>query len=196
MSRIPQTLLFAVLIASNAAATSVPSQTFEELTDRSELVVSGQIARSWSDWDSEHKFIWTHYELKVSSIQKGAALSTVVFSEPGGEVGDRGMAVAGSVGYRPGEQVAVFLERMPNGYLRTTGWGQGKYTVDNTGHLHPEVSQRGSEFVQVDQSVRSRPTAGTPIRTLDGITVGELRTLVAARVTAQHLASTRQGSAK
>jgi hypothetical protein len=169
----------------------VPSQTFEELTDHSEMVVGGQITRSWSAWDSEHKFIWTHYELRVSSTQKGRPGAAVEFSEPGGEVGDRGMSVAGSVEYRPGDQVAVFLQRMPNGYLRTTGWGQGKYIVDKTGHLHAELSQRGTEIVQANQAVKSKPAAGTSLRTLDGISIGELGRRVAARVAAQG-----RGSAK
>jgi hypothetical protein len=182
---------FALLIASNLDATSVPSLTFEELTGHSELIVSGQITRSWADWDSEHKFIWTHYKLSVSSVQKGAPGATVELSEPGGVAGDRGMAIAGSVEYRPGDQVAVFLERMPNGYLRTTGWGQGKYMIDKTGHLHADASLRGIEVVRADQRVKPDPTGGTSLRTLDGITIGELRARVAAQVAVQH-----RGSAK
>lgn len=174
-----------LLIGSNAGATSVPNMTFEELADHSELILTGQVTRSWSDWDSDHKFIWTHYELSVASTQKGAPGSTVTVSEPGGVVGDRGMAIAGSVGYTPGDQVAVFLERMPNGYLRTTGWGQGKYTVDGTGHLHADGSLRGLEVVKVGAA------RGTSLRTLAGITVGELKARVAARVKAQ-----TQGSIK
>jgi len=184
-------LLVALLIACNASATSVPSLTFEELTDHSELIVSGQITRSWADWDSEHKFIWTHYELSVSSVQKGAPGATVELSEPGGVVGDRGMTIAGAVQYTPGDQVTIFLERMPNGYLRTTGWGQGKYVVDKTGRLYADASLRGLEVVKADQGVKSSPGTGTSLRMLDGITVGELRARVTARVAAQ-----RQESAK
>jgi hypothetical protein len=158
-----------LVIASQAGATSVPSLTFEELTDRSEVILAGQIARSWSDWDSEHKFIWTHYELRVSSTQKGVPGSTVVVSEPGGVVADRGMAIAGSVQYGPGDSVAVFLQRMPNGYLRTTGWGQGKYMIDKTGHLH----------------------AAGSLRTLEGISVEDFRVRVAARVAALHQGNSR-----
>lgn len=167
-----------------AGATSVPSLTFEELTDQSELVVSGQVTRSWSAWDSEHKFIWTHHEVAISGVEKGSPGATVTISEPGGVVGDRGMSIAGSVAYRPGEQVAVFLHRMPNGYLRTTGWGQGKYSIGSDGRLHPDGSTPGLEIV-------TSSTRGTSLRTLDGITLDSLRARVTARVAAQ-----RQGSAK
>jgi len=151
---------------------------FEELTDRSEVVVSGQVTRSWSDWDSEHKYIWTHHEIKVSGALKGSAASTVVVSEPGGVVGNRAMSTAGVVAYSAGEQVAVFLERMPNGYLRTTGWGQGKYTVDSSGRLHADASLRGVEILQPDQ--KATTPARTPLRTLEGMSVGEFRSLVRA----------------
>lgn len=165
---------------SNAGATSVPSLSFEQLTDRSELIVTGQIARTWTDWDSAHKFIWTHYELTVSAAQKGSPGSTVVLSEPGGVVGIHGMAIAGAVTYQPGERVLVFLERMPNGYLRTTGWSQGKFDVDNAGRLHAELSLGQLEIV----STQKEP-AGTPLRALDGMTVQELRARIAARLKSQ-----------
>jgi hypothetical protein len=170
-----------LLIASHAAATSVVGLSFEELVDHSELIVSGQITRSWSDWDSEHKFIWTHYELSVSNSHKGAAGSTVVVSEPGGVVGIQGMNIAGVVAYQPGDRVLVFLQRMPNGYLRTTGWSQGKYTVDNSGRLHAETSLRGLEVIGVQRGAVST-SAATPLRSLEGMTEAELRARIAARL--------------
>jgi hypothetical protein len=174
----------ALVIGSTAGATSVPGLTFEELTDHSELIVSGQITRSWTDWDNEHKFIWTHYELSVSDVQKGSAASMVVLSEPGGVVGLQGMNIAGAVGYQQGDHVLVFLQRVPNGYLRTTGWSQGKYTVDNAQRLHAETSLRGLEVV----SAQKGTPAATSLRTLDGITVTELRARVSARLQQQRTA--------
>jgi hypothetical protein len=181
----------ALVILPQAVATSVPSLTFNELTDRSEVIVAGRITRSWSDWDSERKFIWTHYELSVSSVHKGAARIAVTVSEPGGVVGGRGMSIAGSVEYSPGDQVAVFLQRMPNGYLRTAGWGQGKYLVDKTGHLHADGSLRGTEIVDTDRRDKSSVVAGTSRRALEGISIGQFRARVLARVTPE-----RQGSTK
>jgi hypothetical protein len=169
-----------LLFALRLSATIVPSLTFEQMTDQSELVVQGQVTRSWSDWDSEHKYIWTHYEIAVLGTHKGRAAATVVVSEPGGVVGDKAVAIAGVVGYAPGEQIAVFLQRMPNGYLRTTGWGQGKFGVDNTGHLYAAASMRGMEVVEIDQ--KATAPRGTSLRHLEGISVSELKTRVAARV--------------
>jgi hypothetical protein len=177
-------LTVALLIASNAGATTVPSLSFEELIDQSELIVSGQVTRSWTDWDSEHKFIWTHYELSVASAQKGTAASTVVLSEPGGNVGIQGMAIAGAVVYQVGDRVLVFLQRMPNGYLRTTGWSQGKYIVDSSGRLHAETSLRGLEVVSAQKGAPLTQPA-TPLLTLDGMNVTELRGRISARLQKQ-----------
>jgi hypothetical protein len=149
------------------------------MTDRSEVVAAGRVTRTWSDWDNEHKYIWTHYELAIDSTQKGRPGATVVVSEPGGVVADRAMSIAGVVSYAVGEQVAVFLQRMPNGYLRTTGWSQGKFTVDKTGYLHAS-SGAGIEVAPVGQ----KASAGTSLRMLEHTTVGQLRALVQARVAA------------
>jgi hypothetical protein len=154
-----------LLLVCVAGATSVIQLSFEELVDHSEAIVSGQVTRSWAAWDSEHKFIWTHYEVAVSAVHKGKPSATVIVSEGGGAVGDRVMTIAGTVTYQVGENVLVFLTRVPNGYLRTTGWGQGKYTVDSNGVLHGGASLR----------------AGTSIASLEGMSAAQLHALVAAR---------------
>jgi len=182
--RLTYALSVALLIASNAVATTVPSLSFEELIDQSERIVSGQVTRSWTDWDREHKFIWTHYELSVASVQKGTPESTVVLSEPGGNVGIQGMTIAGAVVYQVGDRVLVFLQRMPNGYLRTTGWSQGRYIVDDSGLLHAETSLRGLEVVSVQIGAGLAKPA-TPPLTLDGMSITELRGRISARLQKQ-----------
>jgi hypothetical protein len=168
------------LLLRVGCATVVPPLSFDQLTDVSELVVSGTVTRSWAAWDSEHKYIWTHYELMVGSAHKGAATGRVEFAEPGGTVTGAVMNIAGSVTYVAGDRVAVFLERMPNGYLRTTGWEQGKFNVDAAGRLHP-ASMHGGESVV---SAGSNPAAVATVRALDGITVSEFGQKVGARVRA------------
>ena len=164
-SRWASLIASSLLLVCVAGATSVIQLSFEELVDRSESIVSGRVTRSWADWDSEHKFIWTHYEVAVSAVHKGAPGATVVVSELGGAVDGQAMTVAGTVTYEPGENVLIFLTRVPNGYLRTTGWGQGKYTVDGKGILHGGASLR----------------PGTSITSLEGMSAAQVHALVAAR---------------
>jgi hypothetical protein len=142
--------LSALFMLQFAAASDIPRLSFNQMADSSELIVSGTVTRTWADWDPDHKYIWTHYELAVSATHKGIAGQTVDIAEPGGRVNGIGMNISGAAGYAVGEKVLVFLSRMPNGYLRTAGFGQGKYLVDAGGHIHGAV------------------------RAIDGMTVGQL----------------------
>jgi len=168
-----------LLLLQAANATVVPQFSFEQLTDSSEMIATGTVARSWSAWDSAHKYIWTHYELTVTAAHKGAAVVKLEFAEPGGSLDGAVVNVAGSVGYAPGDHVTVFLERMPNGYLRTTGWEQGKYMMDSAGRLHAPVMKGGDSVVAV-----SDKAAATSLRSLEGMTLRDFGQMVAARVRA------------
>jgi hypothetical protein len=179
--RIQQGVRLAVatfILCGTATGTIVPRLSFEELTDSSDAVVSGTVIRSWPAWDSGHKYIWTHYELSVTASHKGTAPSRVEFAEPGGTLDGVALAIAGTVSYWPGERVVVFLQKMPNGYLRTTGWGQGKYGLDASGRLRGGSALRNVEVVNIGGSL----SGATSLETLDGITVGELNRRVAARI--------------
>lgn len=167
----------ALLFAATASATSVPRLTFEELVDHSEVIATGHVSRSWADWDAGHKYIWTHYELAVSSAYKGTPASTVVISEPGGVVGGLGMAIAGTVSYKTGDNVLVFLQRMPNGYLRTTGWGQGQYRIDSNGSLHASASLSSVALVPTGSA-----RAGAALTSLEGTSLLQIAARVSARV--------------
>lgn len=170
---------FALMIPfSGAFATLVPGLSFEQLTDQSEMVVSGSVVRSWSDWDSGHQYIWTHYEISVAAAYKGSPGRTLVVSELGGVAGNRAMSVAGTVSYAPGESVVLFLQRMPNGFLRTTGWGQGKYVVDKAGLVHG-AAPNGLEIVKADGPGQA---AATPLRTLEGMSAEQFRARIESRV--------------
>jgi hypothetical protein len=167
-------LVFVLIPASRA--TTIPRLTFENLTDTSELIVSGRVTQSWAAWDSKHKYIWTHYLLSVRETAKGAPASSVEFAEPGGSLADAAMTIAGTVTYSVGERVVVFLSRMPNGYLRTTGWAQGKYGLDDNGRVHG-FAAIGAETIDAD-----RAPAGVSLRTLEGMSFTELKQRVTARL--------------
>ena len=160
----------------SAGATLIPRLSFEQLTDSSELVVAGHVTNSWTAWDSEHKYIWTHYSFSVDSTLKGARARTIEFAEPGGVVNGTSMTVAGSVVYAFGENMVVFLSRMPNGYLRTSGWAQGKFSVDRQGRVHGQAPI-GPETMSVDGGA-----TGLRLATLEGISVSDLGRLVSNRV--------------
>jgi hypothetical protein len=183
--------LLAVLLPA-LRATTIPRLTFEQLTDSSEVIASGRVTRTWAAWDSEHKYIWTHYTLNVTQVAKGAPGASVEFAEPGGAIGDAAMVIAGTVTYGIGENVAVFLSRMPNGYLRTAGWSQGKYDVDAAGRLHGSGAI-GAQMIEANARAKTAQ-AGTSLTTLNSMSFNELKQRVAARVRAT--AGNNTGSAR
>ncbi|HXJ43883.1 MAG TPA: hypothetical protein VNH18_31650 [Bryobacteraceae bacterium] len=167
-------------LAPLAQATTLQRLSFEELTDTSDAIVTGEVTRTWTAWDAGHHYIWTHYEVAVSSAQKGAPAKSVELAEPGGVAEGLGMSITGSVVYKVGDSVLVFLQKMPNGMSRTTGWSQGKYTVDSKGRLHAEATLKGVEFVDA----KTAGSGVTSLTVLDGLTLQEAGVRVAARIRA------------
>ena len=150
------------------AADAPPRLSLEELTAQSDAIISGRVVRSWAAMDSENRFIWTHYEIRVRDTVKGAPRSTVLISEPGGILNGVHLQVSGSTKFADGEGVAVFLYRTPIGYMRTTNYGQGKLTVAPDGNLRA-----------------SRLAAGTSVASLEGATLNVFRARVGRMVALQ-----------
>lgn len=132
--RLGWALLTGLFLAAPLWGTMAPRLSLEEMARDAEYVVHGTVARSWSAWDSGHHAIWTHYEINVAEALKGTA-TTVTVSEPGGIVGDTGMMIAGAPTYESGDEVILLLHQTPIGYLRTSGWGQGKFLVSKEGSM-------------------------------------------------------------
>ena len=136
-------LLSSLVICLVLQAAAVPSLTLEDVIDQSEIIVHGRVGHSWTAWDHAHKYIWTHHAIEVIDRVRGAGAGPVVASEPGGELNGMGMKFSGSLTYSPGEETILFLYRTPIGYWRTTGAGQGKYTITAGQKVRANIDGRG-----------------------------------------------------
>ena len=136
------------LICAAAQATLVPALSLEELANQSEIIAHGRVTSSWAAWDSGNKYIWTHYRMEVLDPIRGSPGASVVASEPGGSLDGVTMRISGAPDYATGEELIVFLYRTPIGYLRATGYGQGKYTV--TAQRRMRASLNGFELLKRD----------------------------------------------
>ncbi len=125
----------AFCVAGVCSATQTSPLSLSQLVAQSDQIVTGYVVRSWPAWGTEHKFIWTKYEISVQEVLKGARASSIVVSEPGGELNGEASHVAGSVSYTPGEHVTLFLRQFPSGVRRTVGWSQGKFDIDPAGRI-------------------------------------------------------------
>ena len=82
------------------------------------------------------------------------------------------MQIAGAPRYVQGERVMVFLEHMPNGYLRTTGMGQGKLSISPDGSAH--LTHAGGDLVRMGGSPN-----GIALQSIDAVAAREVRRRVA-----------------
>jgi hypothetical protein len=158
------------LICAAAQATLVPALSLEDLVEQSEIIAHGRVTSSWAVWDNGHKYIWTHYRIEVLDPLRGNPGASVVASEPGGSLDGVTMRISGAPDYAVGEEAIVFLYRTPIGYLRATGYGQGKYTV--TARARIRANLNGFELLKRDSS------RGVPLSSLDGLTITEFKARV------------------
>jgi hypothetical protein len=167
----------------SAAAAELPQLSLEDLARQSDAIVAGRVVRTWAAKDSEGRFVWTHHEMQVATTLKGAAQSTIDICEPGGTLNGMSVQIPGSTDFSVGEQVAVFLYRTPIGYLRTTNYGEGKFVVTPGQRVHVSgpINLSGVAFA----SAASRPSSGTRVQDLEGMSWSEFRTRVARIVLAQ-----------
>lgn len=160
-------------------ATSVPQLSSSQLVAEADTAITGTVIRTWSEWDAPHKFIWTRAEIQVHSTHKGKPGKTVIVNELGGVAEGKGMQVAGSVQYVPGERVVVFLKHYPGTGYRTLGWGQGKYAVDAKGILHADQAVQSIELIDL-KTGHHVPAQ----RSFDGLSVDEAHRQIAAHIRA------------
>jgi hypothetical protein len=149
-----------------------PRISAEELTAQSQVIVQGNVVRSWAAWDSEHKYSWTHFEVSVSDALRGPRTATVTVSEPGGSLDGIHQQFSGIVPYSDGESLVLFLYKTPIGYWRSVGGPQGKFTVAADGRVRANL-QAGA---YVDRAGKAAP--GTPLGLLDGLRVADFKNQV------------------
>jgi hypothetical protein len=183
MSSVPLRVSAIYLFPFLLCAGSLPQLSVEELVAQSDTIVAGRVVRSWTAMDSENRFIWTHYEIKVGETLKGPAQASLVVGEPGGTLNGVTLLVPGATQYTVGEEVSVFLYRTPIGYLRTTNYGQGKFIFSADGRLHANhaINIGGATIA----ASASRSVPGTSVGDLEGASWSEFRSQVSRIVANQ-----------
>lgn len=112
-----------------AGATSMHSFSLDELIYVADHIVVGEVVDTEARFTRDGRAIYTYVDVRVSERLKGQpAGETVTLWVLGGEVGDVGLAVAGTPEFDTGEQVVLFLEETVHG-LSVLGWQQGKFAL-------------------------------------------------------------------
>lgn len=133
----PLFLVFTVILASPALASTVIAESIEEMAVAAPLIVHARVVAAQSGWDAAHRHLWTWTELQVVSEPlkgRGTSNATVLVKQPGGEADGIGQAVAGAARFAIGEEVVAFLEPSdePNVFL-VRGLSAGKVRLEQRG---------------------------------------------------------------
>lgn len=126
-------LIYLAFLSSSASALMLGLST-EKLTRDAELIVTGNVEDTASQWTPGKKSISTTAVITVQEVLKGKTVpKKIQVTYPGGEVGDIGMMVSDEAPLHKGERVLLFLsqENQLSGgsAYRISGRAQGKYLI-------------------------------------------------------------------
>ena len=111
-----------------AAASVVRPQSFENLIDRSQLVVIGQAAERTCVWEDGR--IITYSRVAIEQTVVGTAPQVLWIRTLGGEVGELGQSVDGEASLELGRATLLFLEPAPGGTFAVAARAQGQFFID------------------------------------------------------------------
>jgi hypothetical protein len=166
----------AALLPATAGATLVPSRSIEELTQEAGAVIRGRVTAQRVAEDPESGRVFTLSTVTIDECYKGRDRqgAEVVVRQPGGNIGDLSVVVAGSAPLQRGQEVVLFLADREGPTRRLVGLSQGAWFVsrgpDGDARLSPErplVEPRGSD------ATRRLPTLGDVERRVRGAAARE-----------------------
>lgn len=129
-------VLLALCAFQRGASASVIPLTFEELTQKSKHVITGEVTglRSYrAPFHDLGEVIFTDVTVRIDRVLKGApAGNEITIQVLGGEIGTHFQLCLESPRYTLGEKVLIFARDYHHA-LWNTGWSQGKYALDPSG---------------------------------------------------------------
>lgn len=146
-------LTLGLSLAPLASATVVLALDLGDLASLSPLVLTGEVNRIESTWNTERTKIYTRVWISPDEVLKGPAQTgTLTLKLLGGQVGDTVALMPGAPRFETGERVLVFLEprKDGDGHL-TVGQYQGKFQI----FVDPSTGQ--------DRAVRDVPEPGVQL---------------------------------
>jgi hypothetical protein len=119
------------LFLTTAKATTVIPPTFEEMTDRADLVFVGNVVSSRAEWRAVgiSQVIFTLVEFQTQDVLKGNAEKTVTLQFLGGSVGDVTLKVAAVPRFNSGDRVLLFVQGNRIQFCPLVGVFHGKFGV-------------------------------------------------------------------
>jgi hypothetical protein len=122
-------LIFGLLMGALAPlpASTLQQLTLDEMIQLSTVIVHGKAQQTFSS--SHNSIIYTHYQVQVSEVLKGAAAGQLDIVVPGGSVNRLQQIFAGAPTLVPGQDYVLFLWTSKSGLSQIIGLSQGLFVV-------------------------------------------------------------------
>jgi hypothetical protein len=119
------------LFTTGADATTTIPPTFEEMTDRAELVFVGKVVSSRAEWRTvgTNRVIFTLVEFETQEVLKGTTGKSVTLQFLGGTVGDVTLEIADVPKFKAGDREFLFVEGNGVQFCPLVGVFHGKFGV-------------------------------------------------------------------
>jgi hypothetical protein len=148
-------VLFLAGTALTAKATTVIPPTFEEMTDRAEVIFVGKVVSSRSEWRQvgTQRAIFTLVQFEKSETLKGEGKPTIALQFLGGTVGDATLQVDGVPKFKVGDRELLFVAKNGAQVSPIIGMFHGKFGVrkDQKSGRDVLVRHNGKELRDVSE---------------------------------------------
>ena len=136
--------LVLTIVVAAATATTLAPLSFAELAQEATAVARLRCIGAASSISGGE--IWTLTQFEVVRSEKGSLPERVTIRMPGGRAGGLRSHVDGVPGFRPGEEVYLFLWNRAGEPYRVLGWTQGTFRI-----FRDALS--GAEMITQDSSI-------------------------------------------
>jgi hypothetical protein len=116
-------------LALPALATTVAKLSLEQVVQRADVIVQGQVQSVRSEWDAERRLVFTYVSIRVDESLKGERRQSVLIRQIGGTAGTIQMSVDGAPQFKSGQRTLVFLKRQDATTFQVVGMNQGLYRI-------------------------------------------------------------------
>ena len=164
---------FILVLAGLTLATTVHATTFVAMNERTlarsaDAIVVGHIERLEAVAGRDGR-ISTLVTVAVERTLKGQVNERIMLRQPGGQVGDRGMWIAGSPEFHTGDHNLLFLSAHHDGTARTTAFGMGQFRLTADPHTGAMMAERTLHEHVLGGSNHRRLSLDRLVRTIDRI---------------------------
>lgn len=149
----------------------------------STVILRGRVGEVRSAYDENERRLYTYVEITVEKRLKGDVQDHIVLRQIAGRSGDRLIVPVGTPEFIAGEEVVLFLRRIPitqygdeRVFFTVHNLAQGKYAVETdakTGEKFARFSPCGADFVKPQPSTAGRlepveaPAVRLPLKELE-----------------------------